>query len=97
MRHCQLSSNKKINLTSPTSPAGGMIFSFVLWGGMIFSGAMIFMHTQQMIHQAESHPGKSWNGTGHDYDPINASLGLYIAMINMFQRMIMILGMNKRK
>lgn len=52
MRHCQLSINKKINLTSPTSPAGGMIFSFVLWGGMIFSGAMIFMHTQQMIHQA---------------------------------------------
>jgi len=82
---------------SPTSPAGGMIFSFVLWGGMIFSGAMIFMHTQQMIHQAESHPGKSWNGTGRDYDPINASLGLYIAMINMFQRMIFILGMNKRK
>ena len=77
-----------LNHESPTSPAGGMLFSFVLWGGMVFSGAMIFMHTQQMIHQAESHPGKSWNGTGRDYDPINASLGLYIAMINMFQRMV---------
>ena len=76
-----------LNYESPTSPAGGMLFSFVLWGGMVFSGAMIFMHTQQMIHQVESHP-VSDKGTGRDYDPINASLGLYIAMINMFQRMV---------
>ena len=65
-----------------------MLFSFLLWGGMVFSGAMIFMYTQQMIHQAESHPGKSLNGTGRDYDPINASLGLYNAMINIFVRMV---------
>jgi len=82
---------------SPTSPAGGALFSFVLWGGLIFSGAMIFMHTQKMIDMAERHPGKQWSGQGRDYDPINASLGIYIAMINLFQRMVMILGMNKRK
>lgn len=80
---------------SPTSPAGGALFSFLLWGGMIFSGAMIYMHTQKMLDQAEHHPGR-YGGRG-DYDPINASLGLHIAIINMFQRMIFLLGMNKRK
>lgn len=80
---------------NPTSPAGGMLFSFVLWGGMIFSGFMIHIHTQRMIDMAENHP--VGYGSVRDYDPINASLGLYIAMINMFQRMVMILGMNKRK
>lgn len=82
---------------NPMSPAGGMLFSFVLWGGMIFSGAMIFIHTQRMIDQAEHHPGRRYDGSGRDYDPINASLGLYVAMIQLFQRMVMILGMNKRK
>lgn len=82
---------------NPLSPAGGALFSFVFWGGMIFSGFMIHIHTQKMIHEAETAPGRSWNGTGRDYDPINASLGLYVAMINMFQRIVMILGMNKRR
>jgi len=82
---------------NPTSPAGGALFSFVLWGGMIFSGAMIFIHTQRMIDMAETHPGRKWDGTGRDYDPINASLGLYVAMINMFQRLVFILGSNKRR
>jgi hypothetical protein len=39
---------------NPTSPAGGMLFSFVLWGGMIFSGGMIFIHTQKMIDQVSA-------------------------------------------
>ncbi|CBY14682.1 unnamed protein product [Oikopleura dioica] len=78
---------------SPTSPAGGALFSFVLWGGMILSGGLMFFHTQQMLSKAERHPLHHAKA----YDPISASMGMYIAMVNMFQRLLFILGANKRK
>merc|ERR1712210_70765 len=78
---------------SPTSPAGGALFSFVLWGGMILSGGLMFFHTQQMLSKAERHPLHAAKA----YDPISASMGMYIAMVNMFQRLLFILGTNKRK
>jgi len=82
---------------NPTSPAGGIMFSFMLWGGLIFSGLGIFASTQRMIDQAKSVPPQTAYSHGPHFDPINASLSVYIHMITMFQRMVMILGMNKRK
>jgi FtsH-binding integral membrane protein len=82
---------------SPTSPAGGMMFSFLLWGGLCLSGFGIFVSTQRMIDQAERHPQSNRFSQVPDFDPINASLGVYVNMVMMFQRIVMIMGMNKRK
>lgn len=82
---------------SPTSPAGGMMFSFLLWGGLCLSGFGIFVSTQRMVDQAERHPAPSPYSQAPVFDPINASLGVYVNMIMMFQRLVMIMGMNKKK
>jgi len=82
---------------NPLSPAGGAMFSFVLWGGLILSGVGMFMSTQRMIAGAEQHPAPSQWGQTREFDPINASLGVYVDMVMMFQRILMIMGMNKRK
>jgi len=82
---------------NPVTPAGGALFSLVLWGGLCISGVGMFMSTQRMIAQAEHHPAPSQWSSGRAFDPINASLGVYVDMIMMFQRLLMILGNNRRK
>lgn len=81
---------------NPVSGPGGAIFSIVLWGGLVLAGAGVFMSTQRMIHTAEAHPAPSVYQT-RAFDPVNASLGLYIDTIMIFQRMLFILGSSKRK
>ena len=58
---------------------------------------IIFMNFIMIIIQAEQHPAPSQWGQTREFDPINASLGVYVDMVMMFQRILMILGMNKRK
>jgi len=82
---------------NPVTPAGGALFSLVLWGGLCLSGVGMFMSTQRMIAQAERHPAPSQFSQGRAFDPINASLGVYVDMIMMFQRLLFILGNNRRK
>jgi len=82
---------------NPVTPAGGALFSLVLWGGLCISGVGMFMSTQRMIAQAEQHPAPSQWSQGRAFDPINASLGVYVDMIMMFQRLLFILGSNRRK
>merc|ERR1711996_176466 len=82
---------------NPVTPAGGMMFSLVLWGGLCLSGFGVFMSTQRMIAKAEGHPAPSPLYNTRAFDPINASLGIYVDMIMMFQRLLFILGSNKRK
>ena len=47
--------------------------------------------------KAEHHPAPSRWGQTIAFDPINASLGVYVDMIMMFQRLLIILSNNKRK
>ena len=47
--------------------------------------------------KAEHHPAPSQWGQTRAFDPINASLGVYVDMIMMFQRLLIILGNNRRK
>jgi len=82
---------------NPVSPAGGALYSLVLWGGLCLSGFGMFMSTQRMIASAEHHPAPSHWGQTRAFDPINASLGVYVDMIMMFQRLLIILGNNRRK
>lgn len=80
---------------NPMSGPGGALFSFLMWGGLIFAGVGVFTSTQRMIHKAEHHPSTMFGGA--PFDPINASLGLYIDTIMIFQRLLFILGNSKRK
>lgn len=83
---------------NPLTAGGGALQSFIFWGGMIFSGFYIFYQTQLMLDQAENHPPAYEDefGIHGDYDPINVSLGLHLALLNILQRFILLLGMNNR-
>ena len=57
------------------------------------SGVYVYIY----IIKAESHPAPSNWSQIPPFDPINASLGIYVDMIMMFQRLLFILGTNKRR
>lgn len=79
----------------PFSVAGGRLFSAVLWGGLVIAGWGVFNSTQRMIHKAENQPSTMFGGA--PFDPINASLGLYVDTIMIFQRLLFIMGNAKRR
>jgi len=81
---------------NPMSGPGGALMSLVMWGGLVFASVGVFMSTQRMIDGAESHPAPSIYQQ-RAFDPVNASLSLYIDTIMIFQRMLFILGASKRK
>ena len=51
-----------------------------------------------LVFQAENHPPAFEDefGIHGDYDPVNVSLGLHLALLNILQRLILLLGMNNR-
>ena len=50
------------------------------------TGALTLYRTQKIIYNAK---------TQYKFDPITESVGIYLDAINMFQRILMILMMNK--
>lgn len=73
----------------PTTALGGGVHSMALYGGLILFGGFILYNTQRIIYKAENHspyaPVK--------FDPINASMGIYMDTINIFIRIAQILAM----
>ena len=54
-----------------------------MYGGLILFGAFLLYDTQKIIHKAERHPV----GYGAPpFDPVNASIGIYMDTINIFIR-----------
>jgi len=78
----------------PSSAMGAGLASVAIYGGLILFGMFLLYDTQKIIHKAERHPV----GYGAPpFDPVNASMGIYMDTINIFIRIATILGMNKRK
>jgi FtsH-binding integral membrane protein len=80
----------------PTTVLGSGLYSVAVYGGLILFGAFLLYDTQKIIHKAERHPV----GYGvAPFDPVNASIGIYMDTINIFIRIATILGMggNRRK
>ncbi|XP_057309583.1 growth hormone-inducible transmembrane protein-like [Hydractinia symbiolongicarpus] len=75
--------------TSAVAPA---ISSLVTYGGLVVFGGFMLYDTQKIIKHAEltTYSGKS-------YDPINASIGIYMDTINIFIRILMIMAGNNRR
>jgi len=79
----------------PTTALGSGLYSVAIYGGLILFGAFLLYDTQKIIYKAENHP----RGYGAPpFDPVNASVGIYMDTVNIFIRIASILaGGNRRK
>jgi len=80
----------------PTTAMGAGLYSVAMYGGLILFGAFLLYDTQKIIHKAERHPA----GYGAPpFDPVNASMSIYMDTINIFIRIAQILagGGSRRK
>jgi len=83
----------------PTTAAGAGLYSVAMYGGLILFGAFLLYDTQKIIRKAETHPAPNYYGVQMaPYDPVNASMSIYMDTINIFIRIAQLLaGGNRRK
>lgn len=91
----------------PTTALGASLYSISMYGGLLLFSGFLLYDTQKIVKRAETWPTASRHGgvqnpayagtTMQSFDPINASISLYLDIINIFIRMAMILGGNRRK
>merc|ERR1719245_1726061 len=73
----------------PTTAMGAGLYSVAMYGGLILFGAFLLYDTQKIIHRAERHPV----GYGAPpFDPVNASMSIYMDTINIFIRIAQLLA-----
>jgi growth hormone-inducible transmembrane protein len=77
-----------ISLLQMLYPQSRALYSISLYGGLGLFSLFMMYHTGKMMDNAKT--------KGH-YDPINNSIGIYIASVNIFTSMVQILGGSKRK
>jgi len=75
----------------PTTALGSGLFAISLYGGLVLFSAFLLYDTQRIIKQAETAPQTS--AVGHGFDPVNASISIYLDTINIFIRIAQILAM----
>jgi len=79
----------------PTTAMGAGLYSVAMYGGLILFGAFLLYDTQKIIYKAERHP-QGWGAP--PFDPINASMSIYMDTINIFIRIAQLLaGGGRRK
>lgn len=79
----------------PTTMMGAGLYSVAMYGGLlVFSGFLLF-DTQRIVRAAETYPQYAIQ----PFDPVNASLSIYLDVINIFVRIATMLAMggNKKK
>ena len=74
-----------LQILYPGSPA---LNNVILFGGLGLFSLFMLYRTQRMMEEAK---------TMKKYDPIDNSLGIYIAAVNIFTSFVQILGNSKRK
>jgi len=78
----------------PTTALGSGLYSVAMYGGLILFGAFLLYDTQKIVYKAERHPV----GYGAPpFDPVNASIGIYMDTINIFIRIASLLAGNRKK
>merc|ERR1719222_246387 len=84
------------NFLPPTTALGAGMYSIAVYGGLVLFGAFLLYDTQKVIHKAEHHPA---HYGAPPFDPVNASIGIYMDTVNIFIRIAMMLasGGNRRK
>jgi len=79
----------------PTTALGSGLYSVAMYGGLILFGAFLLYDTQKIIAKAERHPAPGYGAP--PFDPVNASVGIYLDTINIFIRIASLLAGNRRK
>lgn len=79
----------------PTTALGAGLYSVALYGGLVLFSAFLLYDTQRIVHSAEVHPLYA----SRPYDPVNASISIYLDTINIFIRIATILagGGNRKR
>lgn len=83
----------------PTTALGAGLYSISLYGGLLLFSAFLLHDTQRIIAQAERYPANPELSGVKPYDPINASISIYLDTLNIFIRIATILagGGQRRK
>ncbi|XP_067046499.1 growth hormone-inducible transmembrane protein-like [Acropora muricata] len=76
-----------------SSMVGAGLQSIVTYGGLVIFGGFMLYDTQKIIRQAETYPVYA----ERPYDPINASIGIYMDTINIFIRILTIMASSNSK
>ncbi|XP_037935961.1 growth hormone-inducible transmembrane protein [Teleopsis dalmanni] len=80
----------------PTTALGAGLYSLSLYGGLILFSGFLLYDTQRIVRYAENYPEFGVR----PFDPINASLSIYMDTINIFIRIATIMaggGGNQRR
>lgn len=80
----------------PTTALGAGLHAISMYGGLLLFSGFLLYDTQRIIKQAEVYPINA----PRPYDPVNASISIYLDTVNIFIRIAMILagsGNNRRK
>lgn len=72
----------------PTTALGAGLYSIALYGGLVLFSAFLLYDTQKIVRKAETHSPYA----AVPYDPVNASIGIYMDTINIFVRIATILA-----
>lgn len=77
----------------PTTALGAGLYSISIYGGLVLFSAFLLYDTQKIMKRAETYPLNDVR----PYDPVNASLGIYADTLNIFIRLAMIMGGQRKK
>ncbi|BFZ17367.1 hypothetical protein BsWGS_20406 [Bradybaena similaris] len=77
----------------PTTALGAGLYSMSIYGGLVLFSLFVLYDTQRIIKKAEEHPVYA----ERPFDPVNASIGIYIDTVNIFMRIAMIMAGQGRK
>uniref|UniRef100_A0A1B6HCJ7 Growth hormone-inducible transmembrane protein n=1 Tax=Homalodisca liturata TaxID=320908 RepID=A0A1B6HCJ7_9HEMI len=77
----------------PTTALGAGLYSISLYGGLLLFSGFLLYDTQRIIRTAETYPQYS----ARPFDPVNASISIYMDTINIFIRILAILMGGDRK
>lgn len=70
-------------------PASSLLYNVTLYGGLGVFSLFTLYDTQVLLARVNDH--------SQQFDPVNASMGLYMDTINIFIRMVMIMGGGQRR
>ena len=84
-------SNKSTSHTDFAGKLGGGLYMIAVYGGVVLFSALMLYQTQSIVAQCERLPQHM------NYDPISASIGIYMSAVNLFVRILNILSNSKRK
>ncbi|KAH8258915.1 hypothetical protein KR038_003537 [Drosophila bunnanda] len=72
----------------PTTMLGAGLASMSLYGGLVLFSGFLLYDTQRMVRKAEVYPQYGYA----PFDPINASMSIYMDVLNIFIRIVSILS-----